>query len=75
MNEQAVAWRCENCRRWQPQRLASFALLVDDIAEGWYFVGAVKRRRRFSRLMVVCEPCRRSIVGDLPGATEGGQSE
>lgn len=60
--EKPVAWRCENCRKWQPAKIGSSVILVDEIADRWAFSGSVKRKGRFLRRMVVCPPCRRSIT-------------
>lgn len=66
-----VAWRCEHCRRWQPAAYPSVVILVDEIGDRWVTYGAVKKKVRFARRMVVCDPCRRSIA-DVPG--EPGKS-
>lgn len=63
--EKPIAWRCENCRKWQPSSIASTIILVDEIGDKWNYRGSVHVKSRFMRRMVVCPPCRR-IIGDQP---------
>lgn len=58
-----IAWRCEHCRKLQTEATPSRIVYIDEISPGYYGQG-VKRHTRFTRRMVVCQPCRRSI-GDL----------
>jgi hypothetical protein len=64
LRTEPVAWRCENCKRWQPRSMAAKVLIVDEVAAKWSVVGAVAQHGRFARRMVVCPPCERSIAGN-----------
>jgi hypothetical protein len=57
-----VAWRCEQCRLFQPVAASSHVIVVDDFSTRFTQSGAVRHRARFARKMVVCGPCRRSIT-------------
>ena len=64
--ELPVAWKCENCHRWIPVSIGSFVVLVEDVADRWAYSGAIKKKGRFLRRMVVDPACRRKIM-DVPG--------
>lgn len=65
----AVAWRCELDRTLHPMSEDSHLVYIEEVAQQWSHIGAVKTRGRFVRRMVVCRPCLRTIT-DLKGAAD-----
>lgn len=61
-----VAWRCEQCRKFISKRAKSNVVYVEEISQRMGQRVGYATRGRFTRRMVVCTPCRRTI-SDVEG--------
>lgn len=69
-----VAWRCEQDRKLHPAAEPSYVVYIEEIGSAWYGA-AIKRRPYFTRRMIVCRACRRTIADFDPEASTAGGTQ
>lgn len=74
-NKTPIAWRCEMDRKLHPQTEASFVVYIEEINAAWSFIGGTRRHGYFTRRMIVCRACRRSIADSNPDAGQTGGTQ
>lgn len=58
---QVVAWRCDHCRKFQPNEIQSRTVYVEDSGPMRDSGPIVKARSRTIARMIVCPPCARKL--------------
>ena len=58
-----VAWRCESDRKLHPSTEGSYVVYTEEPGPLILSAGSMIRRRSYyTRRMIVCQPCRRTIA-------------
>jgi hypothetical protein len=74
-NATPIAWRCEQDRKLHPATEPSAVVYIEEINAQWSFVGGTRRHGYFTRRMIVCRPCRRTIADVEPEASPAGGTQ